>query len=254
MKAAEAKIISPSKDKLPESLFSGVKAIFLRNNRKRFFIPSTKNFFGKLQTKIAMHDSGCGSHLLSPTSEADLFNILNEYKPSAFLLHTYSFRECKGVAGKFIVMNIKQEEKLFKVKLCNDILGDEITAEINSLVIYLCSDDVATLLNFNGNNKLSDKQKIALRKLQDLHISHRTERRTHSFIGQDILDNLTSFVVGGFSILVRRESFDTANLYEKMELMCQELESSPSTLPEDFDYLESEDFLDDSGNFELCIG
>jgi hypothetical protein len=38
-----------------------------------------------------------------------------------------------------------------------------------------------------------------------------------------------------------------------MELMCQELESSPSTLPEDFDYLESEDFLDDSGNFELCI-
>ena len=56
------------------------------NNRFRFFIPSTQNYFDKFQVRTAaMHDTGCNSHLLAISYILELTTILQFYEPKSLV-------------------------------------------------------------------------------------------------------------------------------------------------------------------------
>jgi hypothetical protein len=162
------------------SLFTGVVAIFVRNRRNRFFVPSTENYFGKFQVRTAMHVTGCNSHLLAPSSTSELLEVVKYYSPESCRLYRYTFREIKGASSNYIVMLIESLSVNFAVFLCNDILGSEL-ANIKVLRYYLCTEDVEALLN---SGLLAQKEATILRNLQTT--TPTTKRRSHALIGQDI--------------------------------------------------------------------
>ena len=62
-----------------QALPDGILAVGLRNNRKRFFIPSNENSFAGISCNYVMADSGCNSLLLPFHSDkADVLQFVGE--------------------------------------------------------------------------------------------------------------------------------------------------------------------------------
>jgi len=244
-------LVSPDKPPLTGQKYEGVHCIFLRNARMRFFIPSTKNFFGGFQSKTCLHDSGCCSHLIGVPSRKDLQEILRLFPPKSPDLRI-AFEISKGVAGTHLVMTVKinKASNQIPVVLCSDLLPGQGLFGMESLRFYLCSED-AEYLSSSGD--LTRVQQILLDSRVKI-VSPNTKRRMHTLIGQDILRHPASITFEHTVVLVNPGVFrPTTDIWEVVQLFDEEFiaEGFHALLPENFNNLESDELTATDESFGI---
>ena len=248
--AIEGKLISPSKAPLTDGKYEGVQGTFLKNGRMRFFVPSTKNYFGDFQSRTCLHDTGCCSHLIGIPSLEDLQLVLDRFKPKSLELR-FQFCISKGVAGTHVVMAINNKDSSpFVVNLCRDLLPNSPGIKVPTLRFYLCAEDVEHLL---ASNMLTFLQKEALDAIAE-QVSPDTKRRNHTLVGQDILSKFAGISFGNVIILVNDSIFSPVHIWDTMGSIANDFlrPEFQSHLPTNFNNLESDDLhsSDESFSFE----
>jgi hypothetical protein len=142
-----------------------------------------------------------------------------------------------GVSGGHIVMCIENLSVSFPVYLCKDILGSEVVAHVKVLRYYLCSDDIAALLN---SELLPPEVAEVLSKLPTT--AHCTKRRSHALIGQDIIKHTGDFSCKDICVLTDLEFFDSTDLKKRLTIIGHMIKIKADSKPPDFEDLESDDF------------
>jgi hypothetical protein len=123
----------------------GLIFISLMNKNYRYFVPSTKNYFGGIKVSKVLCDSGCSSLLLPINSAEELDRI--------FALHgrncSFSISESVGVGGTTLCLMVRSRglSANMEVQLCCDVLGGGSIIRVEYLRFSLCMKDIADLVN-----------------------------------------------------------------------------------------------------------
>jgi hypothetical protein len=236
---AESKTVSPPKAPLDEEQFVGCQFVFLRNSRMRFFIPSTKNYFGGFQVKTCLHNSGCSSHLIGLQDIVAVDKVLTDFTPSSrTFLH--DFVSATGVTGTHVVWTIKNFHKDMDIRLCTDLFPQNSKIHVEHLRFYLCSEHIEHLLR---SPSLTVIQKAKLTHLQST-VTPNTKCRKHTLIGQDILKKFPSISFENViaCVIPGQISTNVWDVMESLQLIFLGKEFQ-ALLPTDFNSLESDDFV-----------
>ena len=155
----ERTLSSPSSEPFPDG-FSLVHVAFLRNSRRRYFLPTGKNYFGAFKSKYVMEDSGSNLHLIGIANETEFEVLLQSYGNELF---TFSIHLARGISSKHVVLVVTHNfDVKFDIKLSQDLLGNSVTCQLQSLRFYLCSADMTRLLDNNCNILSAIQVKITL--------------------------------------------------------------------------------------------
>ena len=135
-------------ESVPQSMLSvcnltGLVFISKINHRHRCFIPSTKNYFGGIQVKKVLCDTGCSTILL-PLEEDKITVIFLKFSANDFII---SVGESSNPGGLSSVLKIKHKDtEDFELILCQDLIGNcsnlySFGPTKNSMLLYLTTDN-----------------------------------------------------------------------------------------------------------------
>jgi hypothetical protein len=235
----------------PQSMLSdcnltGLIFISKMNHKNRCFIPSTKNYFGGIQVKKVLCDTGCSTILL-PLEEDQIFEIFHKFSKDAYSIST---GESHNAGGRSSVLKIKfKGTPDFEVKLCQDLVGNRRSMSIERLRFALCSADVTRILNTPELlERLSLQGAANLR--QDAVDNPNRHRRTHALLGMSVLKKVSSVRFSSIDFFVDPEKYIWADWHaisHDTEMLLEQIK-----LPECFDDWEDDDNLgcDDAEDFE----
>jgi len=155
--------------------FYGFKNIY-----KKYFLPSTENYFSIIKVPFLLIDTGCNTISLS-LKKGDIEALMHEYPKKTY---GWSVRRSRGVGVlNCLTLSIETWSESFKCKL------DYFEFEMNRLRYDICYDDALILKNHLATKELNDwiTEVEKLRKLfPEKNIA---ERNTYSLLGQSVLDN-----------------------------------------------------------------
>lgn len=219
--------------------------------KKRYFIPSKKNYFDGIQFPFCMFDTGCRSHLL-PMDNNVRTTIFTKYSDKS--LFEWNVTGGKGVAAvQSPKLSIeKRSSGKFSVEFSNDILP--FCMEIDGILkFHLAFEDAEYILD-NGKSLLSKKSAQILfnflemiKYLKDKYPkSSIAQRRNHVLIGQDIIGEFSLVQTGKIFVAVRGKEYVNID---------SELESSltligKNSIFSNFNHNEFENLEDDDHNPE----
>jgi hypothetical protein len=91
------------------------------NHKNRCFIPSTRNYFGGIQVKMVLCDTGCSTILL-PLEEDQITDIFLKFCMDDFII---SVARSSNAAGVSSFLRIKHKDTPnFELKLCQDLVSN----------------------------------------------------------------------------------------------------------------------------------
>lgn len=155
------------------------------NHRNRCFIPSVKNYFGGVQVKKVLVDSGCSTILL-PIVENELKSLLDKFPAN---LYIWRVGGSTGVGGGSKVLLVESVDRVkFEVKLCQDIIGHPHSVRVQTLRFSLCSEDTRTIL---GNPDMIARFGTKVKSTLEEYANSNAARRSHALLGQSVLKQLS---------------------------------------------------------------
>jgi hypothetical protein len=238
-------------ESVPQSMLSdcnltGLVFISKINHRHRCFIPSTKNYFGGIQVKKVLCDTGCSTILL-PLEEDQITLIFLKFSADDFII---SVGESSNPGGLSSVLKIKHKDTVdFELKLCQDLVGNCSSISVERLRFALCSADVRKILNTPALLERLTRQGAA--NLRQDAVEHpNRQRRTHALLGMSVLRKLSVVRYSSIEFFVDPKEYRLANWREissETEKLLEQIK-----LPECFDDWEDDDKLgcDDAEDFE----
>ena len=212
----------------------GLCFISFMNRRKRFFLPSTKNFFGDIKVSRVLTDTGCSSLLLPLESTGHLFRILQSHHETCDFI--ISFSRNAGGQSPVLVFQPKSVTLKFSVHVCADIIPSDIRPELDNLRFSLCAEDVDEI---NGGSRcfFIDAE---VKKLEGVVVS--SKRRGHALLGQSILYNFYVMKYRKMEMYVDPVKFVLPSTFNELNNMTSSIESQLQPLrPDDFDDWEDDD-------------
>lgn len=217
----------------------GISFFSLMNKRRRYFLPSVKNFFGGIQIPKLLCDSGCSSSLL-PVDSLDTLSKIFSWTDTEYRIS--SGTSPGGITISLIVTKNTPYTK-FAVELCTDIINSP-ALRIDHIRFALCTEDIAWILeNDSAASKFAAKELEKLRAEIKIHT-----RRSHGLIGQQILDQ--------FASIKYKECQYTlpANFVELGHQLIDLVSQTKNDLPSSFDDWEDDDFAfeDDDHIVDFC--
>ena len=227
---------------------NGLIFVSQRNKRNRSYIPSTNNFFGGVQVKKVLCDSGCSSILL-PIEDGQLSSIFDLFPGDKF---AYSIEGSNDVGGRSPVLIIQWlSRELFKVEICKDIIGHDCkNVEIKRLRFSLCSKDIKHIINTpEYSERFYERDDIKWLN-DDVTSNPERDRRTHALLGQSILSKVSSVRYSSIEFFFDSDVYPDLKWAEvKVETMRLKKQLN---LPESFDDWEDDDnmCLDDGMDAE----
>eukprot|EP01035_Chromulina_nebulosa_P022399 gene22399-29003_t len=222
----------------PQSLLecnmNGLYFISLRNKNNKPFIPSTKNYFGGIQVRKVLCDTGCNTFLL-PLEEAQLRVVFETFPVES---HFIQINSSTNVGGKSPVLNIaKTDGSPFEVSLCQDLISSKATILVKILRFHLCSVDVLEILNSTtySSNLVSGRDLL----VQDSKNHQGRERKSHALLGQSVIKNLSSVRSSKIEFFVDRKLYNIESWkeIEKQTILI----TSQINLPDCFEDWEDDD-------------
>jgi len=259
---ANSSIPQPMMRNIPE----GLVFISLMNKNYRYFVPSTKNYFGGIKVSKILCDSGCSSLLLPINSPEDLDRI--------FFLHgrtcSFSISESVGVGGTTLCLMVRSRglSANMEVQLCCDVLGEARPIMVEYLRFSLCLKDIADLVNKYAE-KFSDldlyrltleyNKSYEIRKIQTKYESKKGEeseeeealqendgikRREYALLGQKIMRGLCCIKHLNCELYVDAAVYQLPANVQALENQIRELRDQLNKrLPMDFNDWEDDDFV-----------
>ena len=212
----------------------GLCFISYMNRRKRFFLPSTKNFFGDIKVSRVLTDTGC-SRLLLPLESADhLFRILQSHHETCDFI--ISFSSNAGGQSPILLFQPKSVTLKFSVHVCADIISSDIRPEVDNLRFSLCAEDVEEIKG--GSRRFFIDAEV--KKLESVVVP--SKRRGHALLGQSILYNFYVMKYRKMEMYVDPEKFVLPSTFNELNNMTSSIEGQlqPSR-PDDFDDWEDDD-------------
>jgi hypothetical protein len=237
---------SESQFMITDCNLKGLAFISKINHKNRSFIPSTKNYFGGIQVKKVLTDTGY-STILMPLEEGQIVDVFRQFSMEDF---TISIGDSHNAGGQSSVLKIKYKDKVdFEVKLCQDLVGDCAVIFIERLRFALCSSDVNRILNTPDLLARLSQQGVASLKKDAAEHPNR-QRRTHALLGMSILKKLSSVRYSTIEFFVDSKHYEWKNWREMSDETEKLLEQI--ILPDCFDDWEDDDKLgcDDAEDFE----
>jgi len=138
---SDSSIPQPMLKNIPD----GLVFISMMNKNYRYFVPSTKNYFGGIKVSKVLCDSGCSSLLLPIQSSEDLDRIFRLHGSTC----TFSISESMGVGGTTLCLMVKSRglSANMDVKLCCDVLGGGTIITVDYLRFSLSLKDIEDLVS-----------------------------------------------------------------------------------------------------------
>jgi hypothetical protein len=231
---------------LVDCSLEGLVLVSKINHRNRSFIPSSKNYFGGIQVKKVLCDTGCSTCLL-PLEENQIDDIFLKFPKEDFII---SINDSQNAGGQSPVLKIKNKDKVeFELKFCQDIIGNRVSISADLLRFSLCSSDVKKILETPALlGRLNPQSAVNLRK--DAVNCPNRQRRTHALLGLSILKKLSSVRYSTIEFFVISKQYILKSWHE----MAEETENllQQIKLPDCFNDWEDDDKLgcDDAEDFE----
>lgn len=154
----------------------GVCFMGVENNRGRFFLPSTCNFFGGVQFERLLCDPSCSSILLYFHSTAHLEEVFKQFPDEKYRLELQSGQ---GVAGSHITIMFESyfPDDSIETYLCADLFPVPFPIHLNRVRFALCSEDQRYILNQPDllnrfDEAFHQTQLRALQIREDIHATH----------------------------------------------------------------------------------
>ena len=186
----------------------GLCFLSIINRRRRYFLPSTKNYFGGMKVSKLLCDGGCSSILLPIESVRELSNIFKNHEKDCL------FQIKKGISpgGSTVSLVLKQRSpyKFFDVSLCSDILSNSIIT-VKMLRYSLSTEDIRWILSEPGIN-ISPQELIVLGSETKVH-----GRRSHGLLGQHILDRFTCIKHNGCELYVDTSKYQLPSNFQNLD-------------------------------------
>jgi len=231
----------------------GVLAVFKRNPKKRYFLASSKNFFGNLQVEAVMLDSGCNGILL-PLKIGQLYDLLKIFpKENQF---EWKIGESTGVSGSslaLIIVSLSPSGIL--ISFAKDLLPNNLPIIVKSIRFHLCSEDTQTLAEevmlFEYLSSNAHRQRVTT-FLANSKTS--IKRREHALVGQGVIRESSVIQHGSISLIVNPQSFEPIPFWVNVARI-ESIIRDQANLPDKFDTLEDEDHEgdDDEEDFDIEI-
>lgn len=234
--ASRQRAASSDPKPLMNNIPPGVSFISIMNDRKRFFLPSTKNKFGGIKSKKLLCDSGCNSVLLPIESIKQLDEIF-----AAFQGDIVNIGIGSGVGSLHLSLNFNRSSNnsSFTVNLCDDLFqGTEIY--VKKLRFSLCSEDADHILSNPeyltrfGSKEISD--------LQTLKEAMVLKRRSHGLLGQDILQQFCLVRFNDVELYVNHKAYSLPKTFDELWVQMKDLKDQITDFPEGFKDWEDDDF------------
>ena len=262
---------SSSPQPMMRNIPNGLIFISLMNKNYRYFVPSTKNYFGGIKVSKVLCDSGCSSLLLPINSPEELDRI--------FALHgrtcSFSISESVGVGGTTLCLMVRSRglSANMEVQLCCDVLGGGSIIRVEYLRFSLCMKDIADLVDKYAE-KFSDMDLFRLtleynksREIRRIHAKyHRGEegeeedgkeaeeralqendgvkRREYALLGQKIMRGLCCIKHLNSELYVDAAVYQLPVSIQALENQMRELRDQLNMrLPMDFNDWEDDDFV-----------
>eukprot|EP01038_Epipyxis_sp_PR26KG_P007223 gene7223-9854_t len=174
-----------------KSLLNGVVFYSPINRTRKFYLPSTLNYFGPVKIERIMLDEGCSNMLLNFDDSNQMLSLLQAY-PSY-----RQFRSLKDFCwkidtdrGQYPVLIIKNDHvtECIEVSLMADQTRDR-KIKLSKLRFALCREDIHFILN----NHIQFLPILSVFDFQQLEVFKDCpiNRRKYSILGQDILQKFT---------------------------------------------------------------
>jgi hypothetical protein len=228
-------IANSSNPQMPLSnIPEGLCFISFMNKRKRFFLPSTKNYFGDIKVSRVLTDTGCTSLLLPLESTGQLFRLLESHHEICDFI--ISFSRNAGGQSPVLLFQPKSVTLKFSVHVCTDIMPGDIKPEVDNLRFSLCAEDVDEI---NGGSRrfFIDAE---VKKLEGVVVT--SKRREHALLGQSILYNFYVMKYRKIELYVDPVKFVLPSTFDELNNMTSSIESQLQPLkPDDFDDWEDND-------------
>ena len=211
-----------------------ILAVALRNDRKRFFIPSGKNSFAGIRYENVMIDSGCNSILLP---FPDHVNDLQPFSREEFFweVNWARGRTAGGVPTHSPTLLIYSPETNQDVG--DVILADRFVTKLKGLRFHLGKDSARKLLESGMLDQTENAKLDGF--LRDLGERDSPERR-YVLLGQTVLSQVFSLQAGRLLLLAGRGYFPGREDVRTAWRVIRHLESS-GLLPSNFHSLEDVD-------------
>ena len=208
------------------------------NKRKRFFLPSRKNYFGGIKVSRVLTDTGCSSLLLPLESTGQLILLLQSHHETCDFLISSSRNA--GGQSPVLLFQPKSATVKFSVNVCTDIMPGEIKPEVDNLRFSLCAADVDEIKG-DSRRFFIDAE---VKKLEG--VVAPSKRRAHALLGQSILYNFYVMKYRKIELYTDPGNFVLPTSFDELNNMISSIESQLKPLkPDDFD-----DWEDDDNAFE----
>ena len=252
-KDEQVEVKSRSEGSNPQCFLTGISSdglLFISKTNKggRTFIPSTKNFFGDIQVRKVLCDTGCSTTLL-PIEVGRVRELFEKYRAESSIITIGGSNNAGGYSPVLIIEH--NDGSKFVVKLCQNLVGSSEVLTLPRLRFSLCSDDVRTILEASD---LSDRlNRPGREKLLEDSKSHPTRaRRTHALLGQSIISNTSSVRYSDVEFFVISKQYHLTSwvtLHIETSKLLEQIK-----LPDLFDEWEDDDNIgqDDGEDFDPC--
>jgi hypothetical protein len=215
---------------VPDGLFF----LAMMNTKRRYFLPSTQNYFGGVRVKRVLCDSGCSTILL-PKEVGELDSIFVEHQSKC----DFEITSSTNVGGRSPCLSVKPRgpSASITIILCKDIL-DCPEIKIEKLRFSLCTEDVDTI-KLKYNNCFSAADMLLIDK-----DGAPKKRRTHAVLGQAVLHGLTLVKYNNCELYLDATIYKLPTDFRELAFQIRELtEPIKVLLPEDINDWEDDDFF-----------
>ena len=236
----QIQVKSRSEGSNPQSLMTDISTeglLFISKVNKvgRNFIPSTKNFFGGIQVRKVLCDTGCSTTLL-PIEEGRVRELFETYTAKSSII---TIGGSSNVGGHSPVLHIERKDgSKFDVKLCQDLVSSPEVLTLPRLRFSLCSADIQTILQESDLSARLSKYGL-VRLIEDKTSHPKRARRTHALLGQTVISNTSSVRYSNVEFFVVNQQYpltDWVTLHEDTLKLLEQI-----NLPESFDEWEDDD-------------
>lgn len=207
------------------------------NRRKRFFLPSSKNTFGRYSVARVLCDSRCSSHLLPIASLDQMKQIFANSRSDDCKLSIKLSRNVGGKSGCLVVEYLSPFSQ-FQVALCRDSMGSAAAVPVKQLRFSLCLEDIRGIL--------ADESLCALIPgcVDRLRVVNGPEdRRTHALLGQEITERFCRLKYEQVELYIDPQNYhfpkDLTELRQQIRSLADHVKEQ---LPDDFNDWEDDDF------------
>jgi hypothetical protein len=239
------------------------------NKKKRYFLPTKENYFGRVKIEYMMVDSGCNSFLL-PLKENQIEELVSKFKPDNSTW-SISMGGSNGVAAvKNITLTIHQKPLRIDVKLCLNKTEDKLDmyeTEVDFLRFHLCYKDVTDIKNYYDKKEIKLDEESYKRLGQYLSVvtninsvNSLSKRRKHGLIGQTFLNDPNIMCIQSQDVYIVMKTPRNDKQWASLNKIIREYIARSEILvhksfeSNEFDDLENEDHdAEDSIGFEIIM-